>query len=221
VSPEKVLFFLKPDATARRAVGATIVARVMDLDLSIATFCEFKPPRAFLAEAHYAIHAGRPFYPWLVDYVSSGPVVVAVLDGEGAVEQIRGLLGATFPEKAEPTSMRGRFGIVGGVNVAHASDSAENGAKEVSQWQPLLDGASSTPGGGHLVSPVEYVDRYAGCEQIETSEYRRLSAALAGGEMPPGAGQVAIRDLLVRESDLSEEVLSAIALAMVQNVTDR
>jgi len=221
VIPEKVLFFLKPDATARRAVGATVVSRVMDLDLAIATFCEFKPPKAFLAETHYAIHAGRPFYPWLVDYVSSGPLVVAVLEGEGAVEQIRSLLGATFPEKAEPTSMRGRFGIVGGVNVAHASDSAENGAKEVSQWQPLLDRASKTPGKGNVIRPAEYVERYAGWDQIDTAAYRRLSESLAAGEIPSESGQAAIQALLGQESDLTDEVLSAIALAMVRNVTDR
>ncbi|MGB2982572.1 MAG: nucleoside-diphosphate kinase [Candidatus Bipolaricaulia bacterium] len=223
MSNEAALFFLKPDATARRAVGAAVVSQLLDLDVRLEVFCQLTPSKSFLAEKHYAIHKGKFFYAWLLDYVSSGPVVAAIIEGKGVVAMVRSLLGATLPEQADPSSMRGRFGIIGGLNVAHASDSPENGETEKALWGPLFQkhcaGAASP--GSALASAGEYVDHYGLFDLVATEEYREVSKSLSSGDVCGTEALAAFRKLLARESDLDADVLARIAAVMVSNATSR
>jgi nucleoside-diphosphate kinase len=85
-----------------------------------------------LAEKHYAIHQGKPFYESLLGYITSGPVVAMVWEGKDAIAAARATMGATNPVEAAPGTIRGDFGMEIGRNLVHGSDSPENGAKEVS-----------------------------------------------------------------------------------------
>ena len=84
-----------------------------------------------LAKRHYAIHTGKPFFKRLVNYISSAPIIAAVFEGEGAVEVIRKLMGATDPAKAEAGTIRGDFGLDIERNVIHGSDSVETAEEEI------------------------------------------------------------------------------------------
>jgi nucleoside-diphosphate kinase len=91
-----------------------------------------------LAERHYAEHEGKPFYGELVDFITSGPLVAMVLEGENAVAAARQVIGATNPVEASPGSIRGDFAISVGQNMVHGSDSAESATREVGLFFPEL-----------------------------------------------------------------------------------
>ena len=126
---ERTLFIIKPDGVQRGLIGETIV-RFERRGLRIAglKLLQISPE---LAARHYAIHQGKPFYEGLIQYITSGPVVVMCLEGKNAVEAARQTMGATNPVKAAPGSIRADFGLEIGRNLVHGSDSPENGAAEV------------------------------------------------------------------------------------------
>jgi nucleoside-diphosphate kinase len=123
------LIILKPDAVQRRLVGR-LVQRFEDKGLVIAGMKLMQIPRD-LAERHYAPHKGKPFYPGLIEYITRGPVVVMVLQGERCIEVARRLMGATFGFSAEPGTIRGDFGASKTYNLVHGSDSPETAATEI------------------------------------------------------------------------------------------
>ena len=133
---EQTLLVLKPDATMRRGVSAAVLEHLMEVlpDVAYRGFLEIVVPQK-LAEEHYAVHQGKFFYPWLQQFIQVGKVIATVLWGETIVSRLREVLGATFVEKADPESLRGKYGIVGGVNVAHASDEPVNAEKEIALWE--------------------------------------------------------------------------------------
>src|SRR5438270_2896398 len=126
---EQTLILVKPDAFARGLTGE-IVARFERKGLRIR---ELKAMHVSseLAERHYAEHAERPFFGELVEFITSGPIVAMVLEGEQAVAAARQVIGATSPLEAAPGSIRGDFAIEVGQNMVHGSDSAESAAREV------------------------------------------------------------------------------------------
>ncbi len=126
---EQTLSIIKPDAVAKNAIGA-ILARFEDAGLRIAATKKIQLSRAE-AEAFYAVHAKRPFYGELVDFMVSGPVVVTVLEGENAMAKNRELMGATDPKEAEAGTIRADFAESIDANAVHGSDSAENAAIEI------------------------------------------------------------------------------------------
>src|SRR5260221_6490782 len=129
------LLIFKPDAAYRRAVRAEIWRWLQARhDMKVTGLRWFHAPRA-LIEQHYDFLEGKPFFPWLVDFMSALPVVVGELEAEpDDLERIRHDLGETQIQKARPDSLRERFGIYGGVNCLHLSDSAESGRKETALW---------------------------------------------------------------------------------------
>lgn len=126
---EKTLIIFKPDAMNRLLVGR-ILSRFEDKGLRIAAMKLQKTPRAQV-EKHYAVHKERPFYGALCDFMTSAPVVVAVLQGPQAITVVRNLLGATDGRTAAPGTIRGDFGLDKQYNLVHASDSPENAAFEI------------------------------------------------------------------------------------------
>jgi nucleoside-diphosphate kinase len=126
---ERSLVLVKPDAMARGLAGA-IIGRLQGAGLHLTALKMLHMDRA-LAEQHYAIHKDKPFFKDLVDYITSTPIVAAVFEGEGAVEIIRKLMGATDPAKAAPGTIRKDYGLDIQRNATHASDSLENGEKEI------------------------------------------------------------------------------------------
>ena len=127
---EQTLSIIKPDAVAKNVVGQ-ILARFEAAGLRIAATKKTRLSRVD-AEAFYAIHAERPFFKDLVDFMISGPVVVTVLEGENAMAKNRELMGATNPAEAEPGTIRADFADSIDANAVHGSDSVENAEIEIS-----------------------------------------------------------------------------------------
>lgn len=129
---ERTLSILKPDAVKKNVIGK-IVDRFESNGLRIAAMKKIQMTRP-MAEAFYAIHASRPFFKDLVDFMISGPVVVMVLEGANAVAKNRDLMGATNPKEAAAGTIRADFADSIDANAVHGSDSAENAANEISQF---------------------------------------------------------------------------------------
>jgi nucleoside-diphosphate kinase len=125
---ERTLILVKPDAFARGLTGE-IVARFERKGLKIVAMRHMTVDRE-LAEQHYAEHAERPFFGELVDFITSGPLVAAVLEGVNAVRAARQVIGATDPLEAASGSIRGDFAVEVGKNMVHGSDSPESAARE-------------------------------------------------------------------------------------------
>ena len=126
---EKTLMIVKPDATGRHLAGK-ILARVEEegFRLTGLHMLRLTTPRA---ESFYGVHRERPFFRDLVSYMCSGPVVVAALERDNAVKELRRVVGATDPARADPGTLRALYGRDVQNNAVHASDSPENGAREV------------------------------------------------------------------------------------------
>lgn len=126
---EKTLILFKPDAVQRRLCGR-LLTRFEEKGLKVVGMKLMKISPE-LAAKHYAAHKERPFYPGLVKFMTSGPVVALALEGARAVSVCRKLMGATFGFNAEPGTIRGDFGISNQYNLIHGSDSPEAGEREV------------------------------------------------------------------------------------------
>ncbi len=126
---QRTLVLVKPDAVQRRLAGE-IISRLEKKGLKIVALKMLQMDRE-LAEQHYAIHKGKSFFLGLVDFITSGPIIAAVVEGENTVEVVRRLMGETDPLKAAPGTIRGDFGLDIGQNLIHGSDSIENAAKEI------------------------------------------------------------------------------------------
>ena len=126
---EKTLGIIKPDGVARNVIGQ-ILSRVEKAGLKIVAIKKLQLNTA-KAEGFYAVHKERPFFGALVDFISSGPVLVQVLEGENAIAKNRQVMGATNPKDAAPGTIRADFAESIDANAVHGSDSAENAAIEI------------------------------------------------------------------------------------------
>ncbi|WP_433662889.1 nucleoside-diphosphate kinase [Nocardia sp. CA-128927] len=132
---EQTLVLIKPDGVARGLVGEVLV-RIERKGLKIAAL-ELKHVSEELAKGHYAEHAEKPFFGSLIEFITSGPVVAAILEGPRAIAAFRQLAGGTDPvEKAVPGSIRGDFGLETQENLVHGSDSPESAKREIALWFP-------------------------------------------------------------------------------------
>ncbi len=133
---ERTLILVKPDAFARSLTGE-IIARFERKGLKLAALQQRTLSRE-LASEHYAEHAGKPFYEELVTFITSGPLVALVLEGEDAIRAARQVIGATNPLEAATGSIRGDFAIAVGQNMVHGSDGPESAARETALFFPSL-----------------------------------------------------------------------------------
>lgn len=134
---ERTLVLIKPDGVARRYVGE-ILGRIERKGLDLVALDLRTVPRE-VAEKHYAEHAERPFFPDLIDFITSGPLVAAVLEGPRAIEAFRQIAGGTDPvAKATPGTIRADLALDGQTNLVHGSDSPESAAREIALWFPSL-----------------------------------------------------------------------------------
>jgi nucleoside-diphosphate kinase len=126
---ERTLVIVKPDAVQRGLIGP-ILARLEGRGLRFAALklIQITPE---LAASHYAVHKGKPFYEPLIEFITSGPVVVAVVEGKDAINIVRKTMGATNPAQAEPGTIRADLGLEIGRNLIHGSDGPETAAYEI------------------------------------------------------------------------------------------
>ena len=137
---ERSLVLVKPDGFARRLTGE-VLRRIETKGYALVALRILTPTNEMLAE-HYAEHEGKPFYEPLLEFMSSGPVTAAIIEGEGCIPGFRSLAGATNPTDAAPGSIRGDlardWGLKVQQNVVHGSDSPESAAREIAIWFPDL-----------------------------------------------------------------------------------
>lgn len=126
---EQTLVLVKPDGVRRRLIGE-VIRRLEQKGLRLAGM-KFLALSRSTAEAHYAPLREMPFYPGLIDFITSGPVVAMVWEGPRAIAHVRNLTGATDPLKAAPGSLRGDLGVDVGMNVVHASDAPDSATREI------------------------------------------------------------------------------------------
>ncbi len=129
---ERTLVLIKPDGVQRLLVGR-ILARYEERGLRLVGL-KLMPVSRDLAERHYAVHSAKPFFRGLVDFITSGPLVAAVLEGPNAIAVVRAMNGATRPHEAAPGTIRGDFALETAQNLVHASDSLETSAAEIALW---------------------------------------------------------------------------------------
>jgi len=129
MSLESTLLIVKPDGVARGLVGE-VLRRAEAKGLRIASLRMMTIDRS-LAEEHYGEHRDKPFFGELVGFITSGPVVVARLEGEGAIDVLRTLMGPTDPATAPPGTIRGDLGLVITQNIVHGSDSSDSAEREL------------------------------------------------------------------------------------------
>jgi len=126
---EKTYVMVKPDGVQRGIVGR-VVQRFEDRGIKLVAMKMMRIPRE-LAERHYEEHKGKGFYEPLLTYITSGPVVCMVLEGENCVAAVRTMMGKTNPQDAAPGTIRGDFSLVTGRNIVHGSDSPESAKREI------------------------------------------------------------------------------------------
>jgi nucleoside-diphosphate kinase len=129
---EQTLVLVKPDGVQRLLAGR-IIARYEERGLKIVGLKLVQVDRQ-LAERHYAVHQGKPFFEGLVAFITSAPLVAMALEGPDAIAYVRTMNGATRPIEATPGTIRGDFALEMGQNLVHASDSPENAATELALW---------------------------------------------------------------------------------------
>jgi len=193
------LVILKPDGAHRLAVRAALTSWLSsEREWQLKGLTWYRPPTD-LVESHYDFLRGRPFFPWLIDFMSALPVLVGrVTATPDAIERMRYELGETRIPEARPGSLRELYGIGGGVNVLHLSDSPESGVKETELWSKRVS----------LETVDADLDR-AGNRPDHTFHLRSLAAQFASGTHANLAAQ-SIRRLLGEESDLAGDDFDAL-----------
>lgn len=177
---EQSLVVIKPDGAVRRTVGALVLKALMDRGYRVKAFKEMKVSEE-LARMHYAIHKEKPFFSWLVQFITSARVLAMILEADGVIEGVRDALGATFVSKAAPDSLRGKFGTWAGVNIAHASDAPETAETETALWRNEggLEESDDAESLAHA-----YVDRYAALGFDNTMDIRKVvQEAIENGDI--------------------------------------
>ncbi|RLI66587.1 MAG: hypothetical protein DRO67_00900 [Candidatus Asgardarchaeum californiense] len=195
---ERTLFILKPDAVMRRYVGAKVFERILNENISILSFNEIMISRDF-AEIHYAEHKGKFFYNWLLDYITLSPVVVSILEDDNVVERIRQMLGKTLAHLADPNSIRGKYGIWGGVNVAHASDSIKTAERECELWINEFNIELNKENGEQLAK--EYIKRWNKNVIDYSLEIRQVCRDFSNNAITESKAKALINELLYKNVD--------------------
>jgi len=129
---ERTFVIIKPDAVQRGLIGK-IITRFEGKGIKIVAMKLLSVSKE-LAEKHYGVHRGKQFFDSTVKYITSSPVVAIILEGNNAIEMVRGMMGKTDPQKADMGTIRGDFGQFIGRNIVHGSDSPENAEFEINLW---------------------------------------------------------------------------------------
>jgi len=133
---QRTLILVKPDGVRRNIIG-DVISRIERKGLKVIAL-DLRTIEAETAQAHYAEHAERPFFGELVDFITGGPLVALVAEGDRAIEAFRGLAGATDPVKALPGTIRGDYALQVAQNIVHGSDSPDSAEREIKIFFPEL-----------------------------------------------------------------------------------
>ncbi|MFX0068858.1 MAG: nucleoside-diphosphate kinase [Promethearchaeota archaeon] len=216
---ERTLVLIKPDGTMRRYIGIKILEELADQkDLKILAFKELKVSKE-LAEKHYEVHKDKPFFDSLVEFIKVGTVIAMIIEGVDAIRRIRGLFGNTFSHKAELHTIRGKYGIWGGINVVHASDAPETASNEMRLWHNMAGLAMED---SKLVKERidEYTSKWGRNKKNYTSELREICRRIVNTKDRIGHLKREMLELLKEECPDSsskdvEALVNAIAVSIL------
>jgi nucleoside-diphosphate kinase len=212
---EEMLILLKPDGMIRRYSGARALKSILELGVSINFFQILKPKKEFLADKHYAEHKGKFFYDNLVNFMSSTELAVVIASGDNVVEKVRTLLGKTMCEKADPLSIRGRYGTTKGINLVHASDSNETAEREVKLWKEIIN---IEEGKNYEKEMTNYIKTYENFPMIDSVRYREISKDLSEGKISKEEAEKIINELLIKETDFEEGIVNKLPALITENI---
>ncbi|WXG40568.1 MAG: nucleoside-diphosphate kinase [Candidatus Freyarchaeum deiterrae] len=198
---EQSLVLLKPDAVLRRVVGVRVLENFLEKGFGIENFLELQVSED-LGEKHYAEHKDKPFFPSLKAYITLCPIVAMVVTGSGIIRTIRDMAGATMANKADADTIRGKYGIWGGINVIHASDSGESAKREIKLWRSKTSLAKSDG----YENTEKYISEWAPKINIElTSKLREACKKLSEDHSLVKTVRQQIRDYLLAENPYSNK----------------
>lgn len=216
MTEERTLVFLKPDAVIREYTGARLLKELTN-NREVAHYEVVEPGREFFAEEHYLEHEGRVFYKWLVDYASVSPVHTIIFEGEGVARCVREHLGGendeTFPQLAPPDSLRGRYGLYGGLNATHASANPEDATAELVKWDAILDWEL----GNHQERIDTYVRNNIDTAQVDPERYREVTKQYIDQEITESAAREVFTTLLSRESSRGSDTVADMVNIFIGN----
>lgn len=214
---DQSLILLKPDAVLRRVVGVRVLEQFLEKGLEIDNFLELQVSED-LAEEHYAEHKDKPFFPRLKKYIMLCPIIAMIVSGVEIVQRIREMAGATMANKAEADTIRGKYGIWGGINVIHASDSSESAKREIMLW------TSKTPLGKSegRVNSQKYISEWANQISIDvTPKLRETCRELSENPDLEEAARRQIGEYLLKENPYqNKNHLSSLRDAIIEAVLE-
>ncbi|MFW9908421.1 MAG: nucleoside-diphosphate kinase [Candidatus Thorarchaeota archaeon] len=214
---EKSLVIIKPDGTTRRRVSSLVLQTLLDRGYKIKAFKEMMVSES-LAKKHYAVHSEKPFFPWLVDFISSAPVLAMIFESNNIIQEVRDTLGATFVQKASPDSLRGKYGIWAGINIAHASDAPDTAASEIALW---------TTEGGLVESPEaemlaqKYIKKYIDGDVDYTMRLREVVKDAIENHDTSNRPLELLKDLLSKDAaDISKDKTDTLAKVVFEFIIE-
>jgi len=214
---EQSLILLKPDAVLRRLIGVRVLENFLERGFEIENFLELQVSEE-LASLHYAEHKDKPFFPRLKKYIMLSPIIAMIVSGDGIIQKIRELAGATMANKADAQTIRGKYGIWGGINVIHASDSVESAEREIRLWK------SKTPLGKSegRINAEKYISEWAPRIGLNaTPRLREICRKLSENPDFLDAARRRIDEHLLRENPYSnKEHLKRLRDAIIQAVLE-
>lgn len=181
-----------------------VLNSIFELDCKVKIFAQVKASKKFLADSHYNIHCNKRFFGWLTDFVSFGELVVLIIEGDQIINRIREELGPALIEKAvkeKPLSIRAKFGICQGINVAHASDCVSNASREISLWKKEFNLDVPDP----YDLSESYIAKYSNYEYVETEHYRKIVSKMKENDCDQETLEQKIFCLLRKENPVIED----------------
>jgi hypothetical protein len=142
-------------------------------------------------------------------------LAVIIAAGDNITEKVRNLLGKTMCEKADPLSIRGRYGTTKGINLVHASDSKETAEKETTLWKSIIKIETSK---NYLEEMKKYISKYENFPMIDSVRYREISKALTDKEIEKGDAEKILKELLMRETDFEEDKVKELPALITENI---
>jgi nucleoside diphosphate kinase len=174
-----------------------------------------KADREFLRKYHYSVHSGKFFFDWLLDYVTASEIAVIILQGSNIIDKVRERLGPTVPEKAtktSPSSLRAQYGLFGGVNIAHASDSRGTAKNETDLWASHL---SLTDNNNAKREIQEFIEQRIDLPCIDALRYRELFKQLVSDTSRTVEIQAKFSALLRKESSKDNNTIERLSKVLV------
>ena len=214
---ERSFVIIKPDGTARRRVSALVIKALLDRGYKVRAFKEMKVSKS-LAEMHYAVHREKPFFSWLVDFITSANILAMILEADNVIEGVREALGATFVQNASPDSLRGRYGIWAGINIAHASDGLDTARTEISLWKTEGEVEESDDA---EASAWAYISKYSSGSADYTMDIRNTVKESIENRNTSPSVLSSLENLLGKDANgIEEKSISALAKAIFDYIKE-